>query len=84
MGEQGFTEVLLRFLRCAACALLEVLPGRTYYKISRTERTHLPLNLSQMSEDSGSLGIFAVCQEITLLGKHTNKTSKESGREDDH
>ena len=37
---------LLRFLRCAACRLLEVLPGLTDYKISKSERTPLPLNLS--------------------------------------
>ena len=78
---------LLRLLRCAAGGLLEVLPGHTDYIISRSERTPLPLNLSQMSsntEDSGYLGTFAVCKEITSLGKHTNKTSKDSRREEDH
>ena len=39
----------LEVLKCAACGLLEVLPGWTDYKISRSERTPLPLNLSQMS-----------------------------------
>ena len=50
----------------------------------QSERTPLPLNLSQMSSDTGGLGMFAIFKEITLLGKHTNKTSKDSGREEDH
>ena len=78
---------LLRFLRCAVCGLLEVLPGQTDYTISRSERTPLPLNLSQTSsdtQDSGGLDVFAVCKEITSLDKHTDKTTKDSGREEDH
>ena len=64
-----------------------MLPGRTDYTIVRSERTSLPLNLSQMSsdtEDAGGLGVFAVCKEVSSLGKHTNNTSKDSGREDEH
>ena len=52
----------------------------------RSERTPLPLNLSQMSsdtEDSGGLGMSAECKEITSLGKHTDNTSKDR-REEDH
>ena len=63
-----------------------MLPGRTDYQISRSERTHLPLNLSQMSsdtEDSDGLGMSGACKEITSLGKHANKTSKDSRREED-
>ena len=76
---------LLRFFRCAACGLLEVLPGRTDYTISRSEGTLLPMNLSQTSSDTdGGLGTFAVCKDVTSLGKHTNKTSKDHGREEDH
>ena len=78
---------LLRYMRCADLGLLEVLPGRTDNKISRPERTPLPLNLSQMSsdtEDSGGLGIFVACKEITSLDKHTYKTPNDSGREEDH
>ena len=59
-----------------------VSPGRTHYTISRSER-----NLLQMSpntEDSCGLEMFAVYKEITSLGKHTDKTSKDSGREEDH
>ena len=73
--------------RCAACGLLEMLPGRTDYTIQRSERTRLPLNLSHISsdtEDSGDLGMFAVCKEITSLGKHKKKTSTKSGREEAH
>ena len=78
---------LLRLLRCASCRLL--LPGVTRADIiSRSERTHLPLNLSQMSsdtEDSDGLGTFALCKEITSFAKHrNNKTSKDRGREEDH
>ena len=29
-------------------------------------------------------GAFAVCNEISSVGKHTNKISKDSGREDGH
>ena len=75
---------LLRCLRCAACGLLEVLPWRTDYTISRSGRTPLPLNLSQMSsdtQDSDGLDMFAVCKEMTSLDKHTDKTTKDSGRE---
>ena len=32
-----------------ACGLLEMLPGLTDYKIQISERTPLPLNISQMS-----------------------------------
>ena len=59
---------LLRFLRCTACGILEMLPGRTDYKISRSEKRTLPLSISHMSsdtEDSDGLGIFVVCKEIT-------------------
>ena len=57
---------LLRFLRCAAYGLLEVLLGQTDYKISRSQRTPLPLNLPHMSsdiEDSGGVDTFAVQRE---------------------
>ena len=70
---------LLRFLRCTVCELLEWLPGWTDYKISRSERTPLHLNLSQMSsdtKDSGGLGMFALCKEITSLGKHTTRLQR--------
>ena len=65
----------------------QVLPGQTDYKISRSERTPLPLNLSQVSsntEYTGGLGMFAICKDITLIGKHTNKTSKDHGKEEGH
>ena len=68
-----------------ACELQEELPGETDYKIIRSKRTPLPLKLSQMSpetEDSGGLGMFVICQEITSLVKLTNKISNDSRRED--
>ena len=46
-----------------------MLPGRTDYKISRSERSPLPVNLSQMSSDTGCLGMFAVCKEITSIAE---------------
>ena len=69
------------FLRCAACGLLGV-TRRTYYIISRSQRTPLPLNLSQMSPDTE--GMFAVWKEVISFGKHRNKTSTDRGREEDH
>ena len=48
----------------------------TDYKIPRSERTAPSMNPSQMSsetEDSSGLGIFALCQEITSIGRHINK-----------
>ena len=58
-----------------------------YYKISRSERTPLSLNPSQISpdtQDSGGLGMFVICKKLTSLDMHTIKTSKDSGREEDH
>ena len=40
------------------------------YDISRSQRTYLPLNLSQMSsntEDSCGLGTFVVCKEDNIV-----------------
>ena len=50
------------------------LDGRTDYKIYKSERTYLPLNLSQMSQDTEDS-----CLPNTSLDKHTNKTSKDTG-----
>ena len=36
------------------------------------------------TEDSGGLGMSVVWKDITSLGKQTNKTSQDSGREEDH
>ena len=72
-------------MRCLR--LLEVLPRRTDYTISRSDRTPLSMNLSHMSsdtEDSGGLGMFGICKELTSLAKHTNMTSKDRKREEDH
>ena len=73
----------LRFLRCIACGLLDMLPGRADYKTSRSEKIPLPLNRShniQDTEDSDGLCTFVVCKEITSLGEHTNETTTDSGR----
>ena len=86
-GENSNDDEEDEVLRCAACGLLEMLPGLTDYKIQKSERTPLPLNISQISshtEDSGGLGVVVVCKEITSLGKHKNKTSAKSGTEEDH
>ena len=75
----------LFFFRCAASGLLEVPPGRIYYKTPRAERTPLSLNLQHIlpeREDSDSLNTVVVCKETTSLGKHINKTSKQSRREE--
>ena len=59
-----------------------MLPGQTDYKISRSERISSPMNPSQMSsdtEESGGLGTFAVCQEMTTFQRtaEERKTTEE-------
>ena len=82
------TAVTLSFFRCIASRLLEALPRQTGCKITRAERIHSPLNPSQISPDTEDLcfgHICHICQEITLLGKHTNNNmSKDSRREEGH
>ena len=68
-------------------ALPEMLPGQKNYKISRPDRTPSPLNPSRVSPDTENpdcLGTLAVCKKITSFGKHTRKTSNDSGREEGH
>ena len=74
---------LLRFLRCIACGLLELLPGRTDYKnIKIREDTFTPeyITYIQDAENSDGLCICVVCKDITSLGDHTNETTMDSGR----
>ena len=74
---------LLRFLRCTPRGFSGGVPEQTGYKISTTVRTPSPLNQSQISSDtegSCDLGTFVICKERTLLAKHSNKMSKDSGK----